>query len=693
MGARSRLLIGAPLLVGVALLLWGARFWNAQAGEPRLPEQKPAPQVHTASRTLRANQREASRQPAPRSSELTGRVVDAEGKAALAEVRLWRVGAWDEASASTDARGSFLFSELAPGKYEAWALSDDGDSARAKVELPNGGGSLLLRFSGAGALATGVVRDLAGGIVVGAEVRVAHANAGLDQTVGLGLTDDQGQYRIRLPAGAYLATARARSYGRARAVLHVGADGGRRDFALRPSASISGHVSRSDGSSPKGAALVLRPARFGGLEAQWPTPIEVASNGEFSANEVSPGRYLLFASTAEESAAFGPFDLAPGEEKRDVRLVVDEGQRLRGTVSTQGGQPIAGAVVTVQQNDAGVSSREIRVETNEQGAFSVGGLFAEHTTTVIAVHSEYGEKIESLGKLERAPKELRLALPAAVTYSGHVVSSEGRAVAGARVWAELPDGQGRVLMQSVSSQTGAFTLRLPPAVNTEQGIVVRARHETLGLGSATVGERSPSIQVVLETGLYVEGKVVDAEGQPAPFARVVATQASPRRPAAQATVLASAGGDFKLGPFEPGVVVVELAAPLGGIGSGQRAEVELQTGQVAAAVELRAPIRSARIEGQVVDAHGPVPDAVVTIAPAGAGFASIGDGTPALTDATGRFVYEELTAGPHRVFVEASGYAPLSRSVDAPATLELQLTLEGNADTPSDEAAVEQETF
>jgi len=232
----------------------------------------------------------------------------------------------------------------------------------------------------------------------------------------------------------------------------------------------------------------------------------------------------------------------------------------------------------------------------------------------------------------------------------------------------------------LSDDKGNFTMRIARSGAAGSRYVLEARHAGKGLARLEVADGAPPVTLTLAAGLYLDGAVRDERGAAVPFARVFARQVEPRTRGSDALDVADAEGQFHVGPFEPGVVSVELqGAVVAAPSSRARAKVNLGSGR-ADSVNLIAPLRQSRVSGRVLDEHGqPMVGVTVLLAPERFGAASRMEGTPALTDARGAFDCEGLYAGPHHVFVEAPGYASTEHPVVAPGSLDVRLEPSGTA--------------
>ena len=631
---------------------------------------------------------------------INGTVISAAGAAARASIMAVKAGALSAEAprwlTESGPDGHFLLTDLEPGRYEVWAWSADGYGASTSCEITRGSTSVQLRLGPSGAPTRGTVRDAAGGTVASAELRVMHVNAGLDHAVALAQSDAEGRYRLRLPPGNYLARVSASGYALTQGVLQVGRDGAEQDFTLHPAAAIAGQVVRQGGALAGDATLTLRPARLDTIQAQWPRVFQAQRDGTFSARDVPPGSYLLVAETDSESATLGPFQLEAGEERSGLALTLAAGQGLRVELVDDGGVPVEGATIEVKQDRAGVPSRNVSVRSDAHGVAQVRGLFPGDSTVVLANHPDYEERIEPLGALAGQPESrvVHLDLRRAARLAGRVLAGAGEPVAGARVSVEAPGGPGGAYSSTLSDEQGQFSLRVVLGAGEGSSCVVEARHAEKGLVRVVVTDAARPLTLTLSAGLYVDGAVRDERGAAVPFARVSASQLEPRTRGSEALGIANAEGAFHIGPFEPGVVNVQLqGAVVAAPSSRARAQVDLRSGRGSAT--LIAPARQSRVSGRVLDEHGePMVGVTVLVAPERFGRAARTEGSPALTDTRGAFECDGLYAGPHRIFAEVLGYPSIERAVVAPGSLEIRLepgstALAPTPSSPAREAEVE----
>ncbi|MBX7191520.1 MAG: carboxypeptidase regulatory-like domain-containing protein [Sandaracinaceae bacterium] len=214
-------------------------------------------------------------------------------------------------------------------------------------------------------------------------------------------------------------------------------------------------------------------------------------------------------------------------------------------------------------------------------------------------------QIAGFARLARAIRtpcdDVTMTLTPIARVSGQLQGPDGQPhagtlrIVGSGIWPGrelVADAEGRFVFEDV-----------PPGVYE-----VQASSDTLVAeprrGLTVDPEASVFVQLRLAEGGFVDGEVVDRRGRPIAAAEVVASTASLSTSAHAA--LSDAAGRFRVGPFEPGSVSVDVRA--GGFVSA-----------VAEGCSTDAPCRvilseGAVLEGRVLDeAHEPIADAWVEV--------------------------------------------------------------------------------
>ncbi|WPB72720.1 carboxypeptidase regulatory-like domain-containing protein [Archangium violaceum] len=198
----------------------------------------------------------------------------------------------------------------------------------------------------------------------------------------------------------------------------------------------------------------------------------------------------------------------------DVEVPLGPGKTFSGEVYDEQGRPVAGALVTTLQRDAG---RLVEASTNEEGRFLLGPL----------PWGDYDVLVSKEGlvpvRLKPGTASGRVTLSAPRWISGQVVDARG-AVPGATVQAEgvTPPGG-----SAVTDVKGQFRLEgLCPGWHVLTASLGEryARHEVF---LETQGDRE-SVVLFLGTRLRLSGHVLDTSGQPIPNAEVLVFSEAPQ---------------------------------------------------------------------------------------------------------------------------------------------------------------------
>jgi protocatechuate 3,4-dioxygenase beta subunit len=281
-----------------------------------------------------------------------------------------------------------------------------------------------------------------------------------------------------------------------------------------------------------------------------------------------------------------------------------------------------------------------------------------------------------------------ILLARGTTVRGRVQSADGRPLAGAEVSLWPADLGVPEPWKGRSGVDGRFVVQeVPPGVHTvlvAGAGLLPAWREGVEVGRATAmdaASHDPTLDLgalVLSPGVEVQGRVVDASGQPVAGAEV---SLEPRLPEEVAwrwlpppEARSGSDGRFRLGPASPEGTLWLLA-------KAERhrfATVQVEAEAVDGRRTVPEPIvlePAATLRGRVLDGHGePVKEVTLSIIP--------NRPTTVLfhaTDPEGRFEIPGVSPGLHRLAVQAPGF--LGREVEVTATangpeVELELVLE-----------------
>jgi|GEM_PF-1917809 len=272
------------------------------------------------------------------------------------------------------------------------------------------------------------------------------------------------------------------------------------------------------------------------------------------------------------------------------------------------------------------------------------------------------------------------------TIAGHVRGPDGQPVADVRVAAVATPNYGgagpQPTMYAVSDDDGGFAIS-----GLDRGrYQLTAEHEDHAVTTlADVAGGSHDVQITVERGVVLAGRVVDPSGAPVPtFSLAISRPGALAAPLRRTLVdphgrfaLRVVRGDYQIAVSAPGWAAADPARVTAGT------------------AELRLALRAgSALHGNVVasDDHRPIAAARVRCDNCGGGGSSIQPANlGAATRPDGSFELAGLPAGPGAVWIEAEGYHPrrevLTPAVDGGALgpITFELTRVDDGDYPSTE--------
>lgn len=469
-------------------------------------------------------------------------------------------------------------------------------------------------------------------------------------------------------------------------------------FTLRRGLAIAGSVRDAQGTPIPGAeialsqSLTVRASRGGGravmnvLGGAADSPRgKSAADGRFELRGVSPGDYTLrVKAPGWATEAVDPVKVTRDVAVPPVDVVLAPGATISGTVRRRTAGGVEGAFVLARVQGAPAAPPRPGVEnpaTGPDGSFVLDGLRAGATYDlqvflggglgpgpalkgVLAPTDGVEVVVAGAGRIEGSAVDAKTGQPLVafdVSYEpermgGMVFRVARRAGVGGR------GGAGDRVR--VESEDGRFALEDVPA--GKWSVVVEAKgYQVARAGGVTVEEATTTdgVEVKVPPGTALRGRVVDAKtGRPVVEANVVATAAGtpggfPGLAGLDAGgLLTDADGRFEVEGLAPGRVSLRVDHA----DYEDRTEtVELKEGGSTVEVALS---RGGALGGVVVSAtRQPAAGADVTLQVSGeGGFARGplgGASQSAVTDASGRFRFDHLSAGRYSAAAQLSGQA------------------------------------
>ncbi|MBN8230343.1 carboxypeptidase regulatory-like domain-containing protein [Corallococcus macrosporus] len=409
---------------------------------------------------------------APR--RIVGTVVDGEQPVAGATV----TEADGDRVATTDAQGRFTFDGLAPGDYtveaeqgglqahEAVKLTEEQREARVTLRL---GTSFYVEAT---------VRDAAGNPVANAEVN-ADLQTDITERYGsgifqpLGTTEADGRARLGpFKAGTYSFRVEADRMLDLSATRAVAAGGPPLEFVLTPALLVEGHVTDTAGKPLADVSLSLHPPKQKRPEGA-PPPVMARmfimmhppreAPFTFDATSDAQGHFAikvaqpLSGTLTVEAEGYLPRRLQVRAPTSGLKLVLDAGATVRGTVTSSRGTPVNEVDVTLVKQDADEApsdedSDEAVViperntfagSTGEDGRFTLQGLPPGTFTVWMRANQGGYERLMPDRVVLRGSETVELALRMDLDgrMGGIVVDTEGRPLANVAVHATAKEDE------------------------------------------------------------------------------------------------------------------------------------------------------------------------------------------------------------------------------------------------------------
>lgn len=376
----------------------------------------------------------------------------------------------------------------------------------------------------------------------------------------------------------------------------------------------------------------------------------------------------------------GPFTLTE-EGLHDVVLTMSPYASIAGWVVDNVGAPLVGVRASASPGLVGQWGGQTTEPTDEEGAFTIAGLFAG--TYRMSIHlpdEDQHRSIEDLPPITVEPGDeitgvvLVYKEEEGLSIAGRVVDTQDRPVRGAEVthmglsWDSVyTDGNG--LYESARLKDGVYTLH-----------VAHERYCTVEVEGVAAGSEVEDI--VLEERGAIEGHVLQAHtGDPITEFEISELSRTPRKYGNERYLeVHDPEGRFFLAHVDCGDGDRSIYVRAAGFASASETVGGIEPGETVSGIVVRLE-PSAPIQGVVVDADGePVPGASIFpgfFPPAGLR----NDYVAARSDSAGTFCLDTVPAEIEKVYAYHPKYAPGSADVDPDRTgaelLEIVLTSGG----------------
>ena len=505
-------------------------------------------------------------------------------------------------------------------------------------------------------------------------------------------SDSDGWFRLTaVETGAYLSAVR-QGYRPGGMHLpqtdrdHVGAA----VVQLQAVGSLAGLVVDTRGEAVAG--LGLRLARRGASWSQESWPFRSQPDGTFAMHDLPVDEELLVTLGGTDDAGKVWAEvvrhvepLEPGELRTGVLLQADRGLAAMGWVVDQSESPVVGARVRLMASDARRETRLARgreTRSEDDGSWQMAGVHPG--LDVLTVDAPGfgpaivpGVELGSAEAVESAASETvdlgTVVLVPGSALSGWVVDFGGRPVSGAEVRA-WEAARPVVQVSAVTDEQGRFVVRdLRPGAR----LILAADHpEFLWARQGPIeappsGELAEEIEIVLERGSSIRGRVTDEAGQPIYRAGIAlfAQGGGGEARSGQSTAVTDREGRFLLDQVPAGPATLQVAHreyP------NHSQPVELLPSHLGA-TEVHVVLRetAGRVRGLVRDTGGAPVGAAMVLLP-GDGVLRAARGR---TDAEGAFEIGRVDPGRRELVVHHGSFASYRTELDVgPSTwVEIEL--------------------
>jgi uncharacterized GH25 family protein len=461
--------------------------------------------------------------------------------------------------------------------------------------------------------------------VAGATVSVSQPqgfmmSSGRDAAAGIAITAQDGHFEIGgLEARTYAVDATQPEYSPNTGRVEISADADTDDFVIKLSrgGTITGLVRDAQKTPLPNTSVLLTKIPMGG----GPQTVSTGVDGRYTFEKIAPGSYMVIRAPT----AGGPLMLFGGMKQVEVREGettvhdLDDASKINLTGRVlKGGQPVPNAMVLFSSGDGPGPNSDLRQSrTDADGRYQIGldnpGTYA---VMVSSMGGMVGGRQSAVSvQVPDQPNPVVDVTLKAAGISGRVETVDGKPVSGAIVSASQNSdsggsgGHGGGRGSQVQSDPDGSFLIDGLAQGTYAVTVVASGYRNPSVPPVTIANESdvPAIEIRLEPGRSVRGRVVDANGNGIASALVV-TAASGTGTSGRDALPANTDVNGTFVITAPADGPIDLTALAAGFPPARAVSVQPEDG---VDVVLRAP-RPAHVRVTVRDAKGAINGASVS---------------------------------------------------------------------------------
>ena len=452
--------------------------------------------------------------------------------------------AWRQGPVRSADDGSFALNGLAPGKCSLELVPVEQGTAAwvaepVSIELRGGQAKADVRveLTKGGLLEVAVKEAGSGRPITGASVGVSSSTEGRRYVSGK--TDDNGIAVLRLLPGGYRMSGPFKAGYSAemgeRTVTIQDGQTERTEVSLKAQPKVTGVIRDPEGIPLAGVELQVMPAGRESVTSDSQGWFELAWDPGFWGE-----RDTTFCLVARQSAKNLALAAQIGPDSRDLDLRLRPATTFTGQVVDPNGRGIAGAGIRVMLNlsNWGSPLDQSPVQTDAHGRFEVKAIPPDNHYRVYASANGFGRSELDVGEgqlVASGPLDVgRIQLPLAnLSVSGHVVDTQGNAVADASIEAHGFDSGQPERLITKADPNGSFKLAGVCAgqVNIQANAIVAGKRMSgrvvteggaAGIRIVVTEGQSPvryirtktREQIVKPGSRFITGQAVDEKGRP-----------------------------------------------------------------------------------------------------------------------------------------------------------------------------------